>query len=143
MIPLELITMGASFLSSAFLTLFRNAQENKAAMFERAMMASKAQAEIYEQVRSVPDKSFQLTRRVIALGTIGAIVWATMIVPVFWPHIPVTVGLSEMTRGFWFFSDPKQTFEWYTFNGGIVVTPLMSHMGSAITGFFFGNQISK
>jgi len=143
MIPTELITMGASFISSAFLTLFRNAQDNKAAIFERAMTASKAQAEIYEQVRSNPNKSFQLTRRIIALGTIGAIVWATMVVPVFWPHVPVTIGLSTMKGGFWFFSDPKQAFEWYTFNGGIVMTPLMTHMGSAITGFFFGNQITK
>ena len=142
-IPTELITMGASFVASAFTTLFKTSMEKRQAMFEIAMAKGEAQAAIYEQVRNNPNKGFHLTRRIIALGVIFGIIGSTMILPVFFPDLPITIGLAEETSGFWIFADPRAKFEWYTFNGGIVLTPLMTHMGSAITGFFFGNQIAK
>jgi hypothetical protein len=142
-IPLELITMGAGFVASAFTTLFKTSMDKRQQMFEMAITKGEAQAKIYEGARNGGSKSFQLTRRIIALSCIGGIIFSTMIAPIMWPDLPITVGLSESSSGFWFFSDPREVFNWYTFNGGIVITPLMSHMGSAITGFFFGNQIAK
>lgn len=142
-IPMELITMGASFVASAVTTLFSQSMKKRQAIFEMAMAKGEKQAEIYQQVREAGTPGFQITRRVIALGVIGAFIWATMIMPVFFPHTPITVGLSETHGGFWFFTDPKEVFTWYTSQGGVVLTPLVTHMGSAITGFFFGNQISK
>ena len=142
-IPLELITMGAGFVASAFTTLFSKSMEKRQQMFEMAITRGKAQSDIYKDARSVKNKGFQMTRRVIALGVIGTILFSTMIAPIFWPDLPITVGLSESSGGFWFFSDPHEEFNWYTFNGGIVMTPLLTHMGYAIAGLFFGNQIAK
>jgi hypothetical protein len=142
-IPLELITMGAGFVASAFTTLFSKSMEKRQAMFEMAITRGQVQAEIYDKVRNSGSKGFQITRRVIALGVIGTILFSTMIAPIFFPDLPITIGLSESTGGFWFFSDPHEEFNWYTFNGGVVMSPLLSHLGYAIAGLFFGNQIAK
>ena len=144
-IPLELVTMGASFLASSFTTLVSSSMKARQQTFEHVLGKAMAQSDIADKAaaRGKGDRGFQLTRRIIALGVIGAIIFATMILPIWKPDIPITVGLSEISGGFWFFSDPREVFNWYTFNGGVVMTPLMTHMGSAITGFFFGNQIAK
>jgi hypothetical protein len=76
--------------------------------------------------------------------TIGSVIVWPMFAPIAAPHLDVTVGWTEMAGGFWPFTEAKEVFVWKTVtNGGIVVTPLMTHMCSAITGFFFGNQIAK
>ena len=142
-IPLELITMGAGFVASAVTTLFKQSMDKRQQMFEMAITRGETQAKIYEAARAGGSKGFQLTRRIIALSVVGGLIFSTMIAPIIFPTLPITVGLSESSSGFWFFSDPREIFNWYTFNGGIVITPLMSHMGSAITGFFFVNQVAK
>ena len=144
-IPLELITLGTSFVASAFTTLVSSSMKSREQIFKHALARGDAQAGIADRAaaRGEGNKGFQLTRRIIALSVIGSIIFATMIAPIMFPDLPITVGLSEQTGGFWFFSDPREAFNWYTFNGGVVMTPLMTHMASAITGFFFGNQISK
>jgi hypothetical protein len=135
--------MGAGFVASAFTTLFSKSMEKRQQMFEIAVTRGQAQAEIYEKARTQGSQGFHITRRIIALGVIGTILFSTMIAPIFFPDLPITVGLSESVSGFWFFSDPHEKFNWYTFNGGIVMTPLLTHMGYAIAGLFFGNQIAK
>ena len=144
-IPLELITMGTTFLASAFTTLVSASMKSREQMFKHALQRGEMQATIGDRAakRAEGQPGMQLTRRIIALGVIGSIIFATMVAPIMFPDLPITVGLSETTGGFWFFSDPKETFEWYTFNGGVVVTPFMSHAGTAIIGLFMGNQIAK
>ena len=143
MIPVELLTMGASAIFSGVMTLWKQSIDNKAMIFEQTLAKSKAQAEIYEAVRNNPNKGFHFTRRIIALTAIGAIIVWPMIVPVFWPDVPVTVGWTQMKGGFWFFKDAQESFVFHTVTNGIVLTPLTTHLVSAITGFFFGNQIVK
>jgi hypothetical protein len=143
MIPTELITMGASFIGSAVLTLFKQSMEKRQALFEMAMAKSELQQKIYQEARNAGSNGFQITRRVIALGVIGAIVFATLLAPYWIQNVPIHIGLPETTSGFWFLTDPKEVIKWYSFENGIVVGPLFTHMASAITGFFFGNQVVK
>ena len=144
-IPLELITLAASFIASSFTTMASTSMKNKQVLFEHAITRGDTQAKLYDAAasRGGGQKGFQLTRRIIALSIIGSIIFSTMIAPIIFPDLPITVGLSEQTGGFWFFSDPKEVFNWHTFNGGVVMTPLMTHSATAIIGFFFGNQIAK
>jgi hypothetical protein len=95
-------------------------------------------------VSAVWAEGWHFTRRTIALATIGAVIVWPMFAPVIAPNLQVTLGWTEMTSGVWPFTDPREALQWHTVQaGGIVVTPLMTHMCSAITGFFFGNQIAK
>jgi hypothetical protein len=141
---MEILTFLGSGLMSGIMTLWGKSMENKAALFEHAMAKGEAQAKIYTDARAAGSKGFQLTRRAIALMVIFAVIVWPMFVPVFWPNVPVTIGWTEMTNGFLFFTDPKESVKWISFPaGGLVVTPLMTHLSSAISGFFFGNQITK
>ena len=144
-IPLELITMGTTFIAGAFTTLVSTSMKQRSQIFKQALGRAAGQADVADRAakRAEGQPGMQLTRRMIALGVIFSIIFATMIAPFIFPELPITVGLSEQTGGFWFFSDPHEVAKWYTFDGGVVITPLMTHMGSAITGFFFGNQIAK
>jgi len=143
-IPMEILTFLGSGLMSGVMTLWGKSMENKAALFEQAMAKTQLQAEIYDKARNSGSTGFHITRRAIACAVIGAVIVWPMIVPVFWPDIPVTIGWTEMTNGFLFFLDPREAVKWISFPaGGLVVTPLMTHLTSAIGRFFFGNQIVR
>ena len=141
--PIQLITMGAGFVASAVTTLMSNALKNRAEIMKLAITRGEAQAKIYEGVRSVKNKGFSWTRRTIALGVIGSVIFATMIAPFIWPETQITVGLTEYKPGFWFLTEGRDAITWYTLPKGVVITPVFSHMIYAITGLFFGNQVSK
>jgi hypothetical protein len=143
MIPTELITMGASFVSSAVLTLWKQSMDKRQALFEMAMAKTELQQKIYSEARSAGSPGFQMTRRVIALGVVFAVIFATLLGPYWIKDIPIHIGMPETTNGFWFLTDPKEITKWYSFENGIVLVPLFTHMMSAITGFFFGNQVVK
>jgi hypothetical protein len=95
-----------------------------------------------DQARKFSNKGFQVTRRVIAIAAVAAIIVWPKIVPVFWPDISVWVSWTEVTNGFLFFTDPKSQVVWREL-GGLVITPLDTQLLAAIVGMFFGNQISK
>jgi len=143
-IPMELVTFLGSGLMSGILTIWNKAIESKKAMFEMAMARDEAQAKVLQEVRAAGSPGFQWTRRFIAVMVIFFVVCWPLIVPVFNDSISITLGWTEMQGGFWPFTDAKEMFVWKTIQtNNIVITPLMTHLASAICGFLYGNQIMK
>lgn len=143
MFPVELITMAAGFVGSGVMTLMNNAMKNRAEIMKLALAKAETQERIYAGARAVKNKGFQWTRRAIAIGVIGSVIFATMIAPFIWPETQITVGLTEYNPGFWFLTEGRDAITWYTLPRGVVITPVFSHMIYAITGLFFGNQVTK
>ena len=141
-IPFELITMLGSGLLSGVLTLFSQSQKSKQDAFKRAIEGLSVQSEATDLARRYENKGFQVTRRVIALSAVGAIIVWPKVIAVFWPEIPVTIGYTEWNPGFLFITEGKELVKWQSLKG-LVITPLDTHLLSAIVGLYFGASVVK
>ena len=141
-IPLELITMLGSGLLSGLMTLWGQSQKAKQDAFNRAIEGLSAQSRATDMARRYENKGFQITRRIIALSAVGAIIVWPKVIAVFWPEIPVTIGYTEWNPGFLFFTEGKELVKWQALKG-LVITPLDTHLLSAIVGLYFGASVVK
>ena len=141
-IPLELITMLGSGLLSGLMTLWGQSQKAKQDAFNRAIEGLSAQSRATDMARRYENKGFQITRRIIALSAVGAIIVWPKVIAVFWPEIPVTVGYTEWNPGFLFFTEGTELVKWQAMKG-LVITPLDTHLLSAIVGLYFGASVVK
>jgi hypothetical protein len=142
-IPFELITMLGSGLLSGVMTLWSQNQKSKQEAFQRAIDGLAAQSEATDLARRYENKGFQVTRRIIALMAVFAvIVWPKM-VAVFWPEIPVNVGYTQFNPGALFgIFEGSEEIKWQSMKG-LVLTPLDTHLLSAIIGLYFGASMVK
>ena len=76
------------------------------------------------------------------MSAVGAIIVWPKIIAVFWPEIPVTVGYTEFKPGFLFFTEGQESVKWQYLRG-LVITPLDTHLVSAIIGLYFGASMVK
>ena len=141
-LPLELITMLGSGLLSGVMTLWGQAAKSKQDAFNRAIEGLSAQSEATDLASRYENKGFQVTRRIIALASVGAIIVWPKVVAVFWPEIPVTVGYTEWRPGFLFFTEGTEETTWQALTG-LVITPLDTHLLGAIIGMYFGASMVK
>jgi hypothetical protein len=141
-IPLELVTMLGSSLLGGFMTIWSQNMKSKQEAFQRAIDGLAAQSKATDEARRYENKGFQLTRRIIALSAIGAVIVWPKVVPVFWPDLPVIVGWTEWKPGFLFLIEGEEQTVWQTMKG-LVITPLDTHLVSAITGLYFGASMVK
>ena len=141
-IPLELVTMLGSSLLGGFMTIWSQNMKSKQETFQRAIDGLAAQSKATDEARRYENKGFQLTRRIIALSAIGAVIVWPKVVPVFWPDMPVIVGWTEWKPGFLFLIEGEEQTVWQTMKG-LVITPLDTHLVSAITGLYFGASMVK
>jgi len=141
-IPLELVTMLGSSLLGGFMTIWSQNMKAKQEAFQRAIDGLAAQSKATDEARRYENKGFQLTRRVIALSAIGAVIVWPKVVPVFWPDMPVVVGWTEWNPGFLFLTEGEEATVWKAMKG-LVITPLDTHLVSAITGLYFGASMVK
>ena len=141
-LPLELITMLGSGLLSGVMTLWGQAAKSKQDAFNRAIEGLSAQSEATDLARRYENKGFQVTRRIIALSAVGAIIVWPKVVAVFWPEIPVTVGYTEWNPGFLFLTEGTEETTWQALSG-LVITPLDTHLLGAIIGMYFGASMVK
>ena len=141
-IPFELITMLGSGLLSGVMTLWSPSQKAKQDAFNRAIEGLSAQSQATDLARRYENKGFQVTRRIIALSAVGAIIVWPKVIAVFWPEIPVTIGYTEWNPGFLFFTEGKELVKWQALKG-LVITPLDTHLLSAIVGLYFGSSMVK
>lgn len=137
MIPTELLTMGGSFLMSSAVSIINTRMKAKARANELLIASSKASGKLVKEAREYENKGFQWTRRTIALLAVGSIIVLPKIVCLIHPETNVWVSWSEMTGGFWPFSDPKSELIWKQMTG-ILITPLDTHLVAAVTGLYFG-----
>ena len=140
-IPLELITMLGSGLIGGVMTIWGKSIENRQRMFENAITAAKTQGSLFADARKINTGGFAYTRRLLAILAMLAIIVWPKVVAVFWPEVGVTVGYTEWNPGFLFFEGSEQT-QWRQLSG-LVITPLDTHIMSAVVGLYFGASIVK
>ena len=84
-----------------------------------------------------------MDRRLIALGAVGAIIVLSKVAAVWYPEIGVVVGYTEVQGGFLnFLFGPSEAIVWKAARG-FVITPLDTHIVSAIVGLYFGAGFTK
>ena len=140
-IPFELVTMLGSGLMGGLMSLWSQNIKAKQAQHTMAIEALRAQAGAVDAARRYSNGGFQFTRRVIALAAVFAIIVWPKLVPVLWPELIVTVGYTVWNPGFLFF-DGSNEVVWQTAKG-LVLTPLDTHLMSAIIGLYFGASVVK
>lgn len=142
MIPLELLTMVGSGLLSAFMTLWSLKMKYKQAQQEWMIKGLAARSKAIQEAREYKDKGFQFTRRLIALSSVFAIIVLPKLVAIWNPEVLVLVGYTEFNPGFWPFTDGADVIKWRPASG-LVITPLDTHLVSAIVGLYFGASMVK
>ena len=119
----------------------RNRQEQNMMLMQRAEAAAKSTKQAREWGKN--DKHFAWTRRIIALSAVFSIIVLPKVVAVWYPDVDVYVGYTEATGGFWnWLFGPEETVKWVMAKG-FVITPLDTHIVSAIVGLYFGAGFTK
>lgn len=89
------------------------------------------------------NKHFAWTRRLIALSAVFAIIVLPKLVAVFYPEVNVIVGYTEVEGGILnLLLGANETVRWQAASG-FVITPLDTHIVSAIVGLYFGAGFTK
>ena len=140
-IPFELITMLGSGLLSGLLTIWGQSMKSKQEAFQRSIDGLAAQSKATDLARRYENRGFQFTRRFIAISAVCAIVLLPKITAVFFPEVDVIVGDTQWNPGFLFFDGSDDTV-WQSMKG-LVITPLDTHLLSAIVGLYFGASMVK
>lgn len=92
-------------------------------------------------VRAYESRAFQWTRRIIALTAIFSVIVFPKIVAVWMPEIAVHIGYPQESQGFLFLFSGVTKIKWVTMHG-LVITPLDTHLLSAIVGLYFGGSLA-
>ena len=140
-LPVEMITMLGSSVLGGFMSIWW--QSIKAKQDEQKMLLARAnnQMKHISEARTYENKGFQWTRRIIALSAVFAIIVWPKIVPVFF-DTSVWLTWTEFSRGFLFLIEKKEIVMDKEFFG-VVITPLDTHLMSAIIGLYFGGSLVK
>ena len=144
-LPLELITMLFSTILGGVMSIWGQSikarEANNKMLLERANFNKEAVAEARNAGKD--DKHFAWTRRLIALSAVFSIIVLPKLVAVWYPDVSVYVGYTEVQGGFfnWLFG-PAEAIQWKMAKG-FVITPLDTHIVSAIVGLYFGAGFTK
>ena len=139
--PFEMITMLGSTVLGGVMSIW--SQSIKAKQAEQKMLLQRAdvQQKGFKEAREYENVGFQWTRRIIALTAVFFIIGWPKLVPVFF-DTSVYLTWTEFTRGFLFLIEQKEiTMDKEFF--GVVITPLDTHLMSAIIGLYFGGSLVK
>ena len=142
--PFELITLLGSVMIG-FLTALVSLRMKLAAQTQKHLMqAAGLQKKMWADAREhgLKDRGFAWTRRLIALMAVFAIIVFPKLVAVWMPDVNVTLGWTEWKPGFLFITEGRNVIEWKVATG-LVLTPLDTHLVSAIVGLYFGGSIMK
>tara|TARA_R110002012_G_C11591672_1_gene606301 strand:+ start:381 stop:893 length:513 start_codon:yes stop_codon:yes gene_type:complete len=140
-IPMELMTMLGSSLLGGIMSIWGQSIKAKEANNKVMMAAMTKQAAIIDKARRYENPHFQWTRRIIALAAIGSVIVWPKVVAVYYPDVLVTVGWTQFNPGFLFF-EGKELVKWQEMSG-LIITPLDTHLVSAIVGLYFGGSLVK
>ena len=94
-----------------------------------------------EKARAYDNKGFQWTRRIIALIAVFFIIVWPKLVPVIF-DVSVFLTWTELSRGFLFLIEQKEMLVDREI-AGVVITPMDTHLMSAIVGLYFGGSLVK
>ena len=137
-LPLELITMLFSTVLGGVMSMWGQSTKNKAEQ-QKMMIGGLQNAREHGN----KDKHFAWTRRIIALSAVFAIIVLPKVVAVWYPEVSVIVGYTEIHGGLfnWLFGGDG-TVQWQAARG-FVITPLDTHIVSAIVCLYFGAGFTK
>lgn len=143
-IPLEMLTGAGAFLLSAGLKIFAARQEAQAAMFKRAMAKNQEEVRERTSIREIAGW-FGVTRRVIALSVVLAVVVVPLMAPIFFPF--TQVGYCHPTGAdtavlFGLFKSSHTTLACDLLPGTINILPFHTHLVTAIAAFYFGGKVT-
>lgn len=137
-LPLELITMLFSTVLGGVMSMIGQNAKNKAEQ-QRILLGGVTEA----RNAGKTDKHFAWTRRLIALSAVFSIIVLPKLVAVWYPDVSVIVGYTEMNGGLWnWLFGPAESTMWVSARG-FVITPLDTHIVSAIVGLYFGAGFTK
>jgi len=139
--PFEMITMLGSTVLGGVMSIW--SQSIKAKQAEQKMLIQRAEVQQkgFKEAREYDNKGFQWTRRIIALTAVFMVIAYPKFVPVFF-DVPVILTWTEFTGGFLFLIDQKEVLMDRAF-AGVIITPLDTHLMSAIVGLYFGGSLVK
>ncbi len=138
----EMVTMGVSVIGGGLLKLWgMKMQADKANQLATTEALTMSRG-MTQDARKWDNPHVQWTRRLIALSAVGAIVVLPKVAAVINPELAITVGWTEWKSGFLFFTEGKDVMQWQTVTGGLVITPLDTHLMSAIAGLYFGGSLA-
>ena len=144
-LPLELITMLFSTVLGGVMSIIGQNQKNKLEQQKMMLQTASFKADQVNAARDAgkTDSHFAWTRRLIALSAVFSIIVLPKIVAVWYPDVSVYVGYTEATGGFWnWMFGPDDAIQWKMAKG-FVITPLDTHIVSAIVGLYFGAGFTK
>lgn len=140
--PTELITLLGSSLLGGIMRIWARAAETRRQERLLHLQALRQNADIITAARKYENRGFQWTRRLIALTATFFIIAFPKIVAVWFPETPIQIGYPDLDRGFLFFSSDAQVINWKALQG-LVITPLDTHLLSAIIGLYFGGSLTN
>lgn len=139
-LPLELITLLGSSIIGGLIKIWGASVHAKHQIHLMNIQALKVNASIIKDARQYENKGFQWTRRLIALTSVFFIIAFPKIVALFAPATPIFIGYPELSPGFFFFTSAITKIQWIQLSG-VVITPLDTHLLSAIIGLYFGGSL--
>ena len=144
-LPLELITMLFSTLLGGVMSIWGQSMKNRQEQNKMMLQTAQFRADQVNTAREAGknDSHFAWTRRLIALSAVFSIIVLPKLVAVWYPDVSVYVGYTEATGGImnWLFG-PDEAIQWKVAKG-FVITPLDTHIVSAIVGLYFGAGFTK
>ena len=144
-LPLELITMLFSTVLGGVMSIWGQSMKARQMQNEMLMQRAEFNRSAVADARDAgkTDKHFAWTRRLIALSAVFSIIVLPKLVAVWYPDVNVYVGYTEATGGplAWLFG-PAESIQWKMAKG-FVITPLDTHIVSAIVGLYFGAGFTK
>lgn len=141
--PAELLTLVASTIISGGLKFIGMAMENKKLERIHTLNMLSKQGDLIKEAREYGNTGYQWTRRFIAiLVTFFVIAWP-MIVAIMAPETPIALAYTEIQPGFLFFTEATEVTKWVNFDGGLIITPLHTHLMASIAGLYFGSSIAQ
>ena len=145
MLPMEIITGAGAFVLSAGLRIYAAKQEAQAAAFRQAMARNAQEAEERASLREVAGW-LGVTRRIIALSVVFAVIVVPLLAPVIYPYI--AVGYCHPTGTdtavlFGLFRSSSTNLACDLLPGSINVLPFHTHLSAAIVAFYFGGKVTR
>ena len=144
-LPLELLTMLFSTVLGGVMSIWGQSIKARQAQNEMLMQRAEFNRSAVADARDAgkKDTHFAWTRRLIALSAVFSIIVLPKLVAVWYPEVGVYVGYTEATGGFmnWLFGQ-AEAIKW-KYAQGFVITPLDTHIVSAIVGLYFGAGFTK
>ena len=146
-LPLELVTMLGSTVLGGVMSIWGQSIKAKEAQQKMLMERANFNAQQVNTAREAgsKDKHFAWTRRLIALSSVFAIIVLPKLVAVWYPEVAVYVGYTEVQSNFFsnfLGQDGVEIVKWQMAQG-FVITPLDTHIVSAIVGLYFGAGFTK